>query len=172
MTDKKAAWQRPHKAKKVTLSQPQLDATVYGINAWADVATDLRAAIAFTLSPDFPAPNDDSDRIAWLRAWWQGEKMRGAVEEKPPSNDLADYGWAPGFYAFRCACTPADAKPLDWPEGAKRSTRCKACAAKAREEAYAVWFEKHNPTKEKAVNRLIRAQVSGEEPPPAKEDSQ
>lgn len=147
------AWRRPHKTLR-------------------DAATDLRAAITFTLSPKFPAPNDDSARIAWLRAWWEGEKMRGAVEEKPPSNDLADYGWAPGFYAFRCACTPADAKPLDWPDGAKRSTRCKACAAKAREEAHAAWFEKNDPTKEKAANRLIRAQVSGEEPPPAKEDSQ
>lgn len=89
MTEKKPPFRRAHKAKKVTLTQPQLDATVYGINALADVATDLRAAIAFTLSPDFPPPNEDSDRIAWLRAWWQGEQMRQrtVAEEPPPAKE-------------------------------------------------------------------------------------
>lgn len=91
MTDKKPAWRRPHKAKKADVTETQLGAVC---NALGDLAAvtgdqkqaiaDLRAAIRYTLSPDFPAPNDDAARIAYLRAWWSGENLR-AVAEEPPS---------------------------------------------------------------------------------------
>lgn len=49
---------------------------VHHISVQGATITDLRKAIEYTLSNDFPAPQDAASRLAWLAAWWQGEQLR------------------------------------------------------------------------------------------------
>lgn len=48
------------------------------INAWAD----MFSAIAYATGKEFAPPDDPAKRLAWLAAWFEGEKLRMKAEAR------------------------------------------------------------------------------------------